>query len=129
MHEAQKTVPKVSRILNAIYKVRRGIDLLDSINIQFEDQNLLNSYTIRYNKEYFRLSYLFFKRLAELEKVGCIIKDLDLGLIDFLSYFEGKEIFLCWKFGERKIVYWHETDAGYAGRKHISKLRKEVHKN
>jgi hypothetical protein len=44
------------------------------------------------------------------------IKDLDRGLIDFPAFLGDKEVFLCWKKGEEDIRFWHDLDAGYAGR-------------
>ncbi len=48
---------------------------------------------------------------------GVEVKDLDLGLIDFPSPREGRVVFLCWRLGEDRIAYWHEVDAGFAGRR------------
>jgi hypothetical protein len=47
------------------------------------------------------------------------IKDLDRGLIDFPAFIGGKEVFLCWEKGEEDIEFWHEIDAGYAGREKL----------
>lgn len=58
----------------------------------------------------------------ELEKIGCEIKDYHLGLVDFPSLFNGKEIFLCWKLGEEQIDHWHAVDEGYTGRRPIADL-------
>jgi hypothetical protein len=44
------------------------------------------------------------------------IKDLDRGLVDFPAIREGREVFLCWEQGEPDIEFWHDLDAGYAGR-------------
>src|SRR6266446_4005299 len=54
--------------------------------------------------------------VAELEEFGCVLKDPDVGLIDFLSLRNGREIYLCWLLGEERINYWHYLDAGFAGR-------------
>lgn len=51
-----------------------------------------------------------------LQAIGIQIKDYEQGLIDFPSLKEGRVILLCWKLGEEKIEWWHETDAGFAGR-------------
>ena len=48
---------------------------------------------------------------------GVEVKDLDHGLIDFPSPREGRVVFLCWRLGEGPIAWWHETDAGFAGRR------------
>ena len=48
---------------------------------------------------------------------GVDVKDLDHGLIDFPSLREGRIVYLCWRLGEDRIAYWHELDAGFAGRR------------
>lgn len=57
-----------------------------------------------------------------LEDLGCYIKDLDIGIIDFLSTFEGRDIFLCWRMGEDRIGHWHEIDESFAQREEIVDL-------
>jgi hypothetical protein len=44
------------------------------------------------------------------------LKDLDRGLVDFPAILDGKEVFFCWEDGEEDIEFWHDLDAGYAGR-------------
>jgi hypothetical protein len=52
----------------------------------------------------------------QIESFGCILKDIDLGLIDF-PYDAGDDIvFLCWQFGESKVVAWHSVDTGFSER-------------
>jgi hypothetical protein len=55
--------------------------------------------------------------LGEIVELGGVPKDLGLGLVDFLHLREGREVNLCWKYGEREIRHWHGLDEGYAGRK------------
>jgi hypothetical protein len=61
-----------------------------------------------------------FRRLEELVELiqasGAIVKDINQGLIDFPHWRDGREVYLCWQFGEDEIRYWHEIDTGYAGR-------------
>jgi len=57
--------------------------------------------------------------VATLNDTGCIFKDINIGLIDFPHMKDGREVYLCWKLGEKKVEFWHEIDAGYAGRKPI----------
>ena len=54
--------------------------------------------------------------LEEFENRGIIIRDLQRGLIDFPSLRDGREVYLCWLYGEERIDYWHELDTGFAGR-------------
>jgi hypothetical protein len=50
---------------------------------------------------------------------GCHLKDLDSGLVDFPTLWEGREVYLCWKLGEPDVGYWHEIEAGFAGRRSL----------
>lgn len=54
--------------------------------------------------------------LVQIHELGVELKDPALGLIDFPSLREGRVVYLCWRLGEPEIGYWHETDAGFAGR-------------
>lgn len=58
----------------------------------------------------------------ELHHVGVELKDFERGLIDFPALHEGREIYLCWRFGETQIVGWHEADTGYSGRQELLTL-------
>ena len=52
----------------------------------------------------------------ELEDLGIQLKDRRMGLVDFPSEMGGKRVLLCWRLGEGEVQYWHDEDAGYAGR-------------
>jgi hypothetical protein len=54
-----------------------------------------------------------------IQQTGALVKDLDIGLIDFLAIYQGREVCLCWKLGEDRIAFWHGTEEGFRGRKPI----------
>jgi hypothetical protein len=54
--------------------------------------------------------------LSVFQDLGCELKDLDDGLVDFPSYRQGQLIYLCWKRGEDRIEWWHTMEAGFSGR-------------
>jgi hypothetical protein len=54
--------------------------------------------------------------LDGISALGCEIKDVDQGLVDFPSLRDGQTVYLCWKVGEETIGYWHELSTGFAGR-------------
>ena len=54
--------------------------------------------------------------MAELQKLDVVLRDLDRALLDFPSLRDGREVYLCWQEGEDAIEYWHEPEAGFAGR-------------
>ena len=65
--------------------------------------------------------------LELLEETGAILKDLDIGLIDFLSRFQDRDVCLCWKLGESGIGFWHGVDEGFQGRKPIDQVLRDGH--
>jgi hypothetical protein len=52
---------------------------------------------------------------------GCLLKDLNKGLIDFLSIQDGREVYLCWQIGEPNVAFYHELHTGFAGRQNLNK--------
>ena len=54
--------------------------------------------------------------VAELKSLGVELKSDEIGLCDFRSMMNGREVYLCWRLGEPQVMFWHELDAGFAGR-------------
>jgi len=54
--------------------------------------------------------------VEKVQEMGCELKDIDQGLIDFRAEREGREVYLCWKLGEPDIRWWHDLESGFAGR-------------
>ncbi len=65
--------------------------------------------------------------VEQLQETGCLIKDIDIGLVDFPTLFRKREVYLCWKLGEPEIAFWHGVDEGFAGRKPIDTDFREHH--
>jgi hypothetical protein len=57
--------------------------------------------------------------IHRIQATGVLIKDINLGLLDFPALKDGREVYLCWQYGEGEIAFWHEIEAGYAGRRTI----------
>jgi hypothetical protein len=57
--------------------------------------------------------------INRIESHGCLVKSIDLGLLDFPALREGRPVFLCWKAGEPGIAHWHGTDETFAERKSL----------
>jgi hypothetical protein len=53
----------------------------------------------------------------QLEAMDIVLRDADRGLVDFPSIRDGDEVYLCWQAGEPRVAFWHEPDAGFAGRR------------
>jgi hypothetical protein len=52
----------------------------------------------------------------EIQASGAVLKDIQLGLIDFPSERDGEVVYLCWQFGEPEVAFWHRLEDGFSGR-------------
>lgn len=57
------------------------------------------------------------RAINRIESYGCIVKDIDLGLLDFPAIRDGRPVYLCWKAGESEVEHWHGTDETFVDRK------------
>ena len=109
--EARNTLPLVRKIVKDILDTSKEMRLIaDEIGGDVEkDPRILK---LADNIEDF---------MQELEEIGCYFKDwnFSIGLVDFPAIIEGKEVFLCWKSDEEDILYYHEPEVGFSGRKLI----------
>jgi hypothetical protein len=59
------------------------------------------------------------RSLQAADELGVLVKDLDIGLIDFLTRYHDRDVCLCWRLGEDRISFWHSTEDGFRGRRRI----------
>ncbi len=95
---------------NQVSKIEHQLQVSVSVNNKFED------YVTLKQKLNSAISQ-FYAAIEELEGTGFVIKNIDEGLGDFPSLRFDQEVWLCWKYGETEIKFWHEKDSGFAGRK------------
>ena len=55
--------------------------------------------------------------LLALSELGIQVKDINTGLIDFPARYQGRIVLLCWQWDEPSVQFWHDVDAGFAGRR------------
>lgn len=125
--EANRLLPTVDRYLNQLRDKREQIiakqvevDLWEIVNGEpSADSGRGAGVSARVAKEMSELGTLAeeFNELAErFADLGCYLKDLDMGLVDFYHLRNGELVWLCWKQGEPAIAYWHAPDAGFSAR-------------
>ena len=109
--EARKTLPLVKKIVKDILDTSREMRLIAD-EVDGEIQNDPRIEKMAADIEDF---------MEELEEIGCYFKDWNftIGLVDFPALIENKEVMLCWKSDEDDIMFYHELDAGFSGRKPI----------
>lgn len=57
--------------------------------------------------------------IAQIQAHGCVVKSLEAGLVDFLAQIDGRDVYLCWRFGEPRVAYYHELHTGFQGRRRL----------
>jgi hypothetical protein len=62
------------------------------------------------------------EQIEAIQDTGCVIKDIEVGLVDWPALHQGREVLLCWKYGEPAVAFWHERNTGFAGRRPVSEL-------
>ncbi|MCJ7502888.1 MAG: DUF2203 domain-containing protein [Acidobacteriia bacterium] len=123
-NEAEELLPLIARCLAQAREKTRRIEGLDRELAQAVTKIMVLGGSVPpYGKlaatreERERVVVQLQEVLATIAQTGCLVKDLEQGLVDFPSLVGGEEAYLCWKLGEERIGYWHGLDEGFAGRK------------
>ena len=119
--EAESLLPQISIVLSQIQYHRKVMQQKEEELGVLHAQAMGNGHHlhIRINnlqKELAEQIQTMRELIDELSSFGCELKDPTIGLIDFLSMRNGREVYLCWHLGEEHINFWHYLDAGFAGR-------------
>jgi hypothetical protein len=122
--DVEALIPELSRIMGRVMSAHAEVSEAQQ-RMQAEQQRItlagggvLDRRAWRADTERIeRLTIEIRESLGAIVELGGAPKDLGLGLVDFLHLRDGREVNLCWKYGEREIRHWHGLDEGYAGRK------------
>ena len=122
--EAEQLLPMISNALAEARSQKEKMDLLDRDLAQAAAKIMIMGGWIPPHRELSEKRTLreqakenISQAIGHIQEAGCVVKDVDEGLVDFPSLRGGQEIYLCWKLGEERIGYWHGMDEGFAGRK------------
>jgi hypothetical protein len=118
-NEANEALPDVIKKFeyalakkNEVTKIEQQLQLSLSTTDSFEEyvtlKQKLNSVITK-----------FYESVEILENTGVVVKSIEQGLLDFPSKRFNEEVWLCWKYGETEIRFWHDKDSGFMGRKPI----------
>jgi hypothetical protein len=125
VEDANKTLPLVRRIVEDVVRQHRlwrekilELDLVASSTRP--DESRARAELLERDAQNIAREIDSYQR--ELEELGIQLKDRRLGLVDFPSEMAGKKVLLCWRLGEGEVQYWHDEDAGYAGRQPLQPI-------
>jgi hypothetical protein len=135
LHEAEELLPAAEKWLRSAIESRKSLTEIDEqISSVLTRIALLGGVQLdvtevaemKSGKE--QAAESLKQSLEEIAKIGVLVKDLDIGLLDFPTLLDGDEVYLCWKLGEPHIGFWHRTTEGFAGRKSIDQDFLERHR-
>ena len=122
LNEANALLPRLSDLLLQMKESKAKHDQLREKATEYTNRMSSNGHVIEMELNETRQELA--KATAELSslvergrELGCEVKDIDQGLVDFRAERDGREVYLCWKLGEPVVRWWHELDTGFAGRR------------
>ncbi len=127
LEEASALLPRLSEMLEALRRLRDEAVLkkaqVDQLWTRLGAGEPVLSTLGDRQREMDRLTAGLVAVAKDIEATGCLLRDVDLGLVDFpFRTSRGATVFLCWRRGEPAIAFWHGVEEGYAGRKPLSHL-------
>ena len=124
--EAEKLRNEMEPLLIEAMESRRKMAELEASILSLTERIVrMGGITVPYEKaaetrmERDRVAGLLQAALERIHSTGCLVKDLDMGLLDFPARLNNEDVFLCWRLGEDRIRFYHSQDEGFAGRKPI----------
>jgi len=122
--DVEALIPQLTAVMERIRDARREAMAVEE-RMKTEQQRITMTGGAAFDRDRWRADQERRERLVEgmrfglqtITGLGGVTKDVDQGLVDFPHLREGREVNLCWKFGEKAIRFWHGLDEGYAGRK------------
>ncbi len=125
-HEAEQLLPLIEEFLRMAQEQKQTVDAaqVELTKSAARIMALGGSYPpyselVKKKTERDQASAKIVEAITKIQETGCLVKDIEEGLVDFPSLIEGEEAFLCWKLGEKRIEYWHGLNDGFAGRKRL----------
>jgi hypothetical protein len=118
-NEANQALPDVIKKFEfALAKKNEVSKLEHELQMSFTTDNTFEKYVSLKQKLNSAITQ-FYAAVEMLENTGVVVKSIEQGLLDFPSKRFDEEVWLCWKYGETEIKFWHEKDSGFMGRKPI----------
>ena len=116
--KANALIPILSPLLDELWTKRRelAIRLLES-DPALRAARPSETHDRRVSRKFTELKAEIVRLINRIEAHGCVVKDLDLGLLDFPALRDGRPVYLCWKAGEPALTHWHGTDESFVDRK------------
>ena len=115
LREAQSLIPRLRKLLQEIASEREALTDMNAELTRAREKAEVGGGS-ELGPAYLQHMFRFSEAVDQVQSLGVLIKDFKTGLIDFPYLHDGRIVYLCWKLGEGDIDWWHEIEAGFAGR-------------
>jgi hypothetical protein len=122
---ANALIPKLEPLLQELLDKRRAlaIKLLESDpalhHVEPRRPRLAAARSALPAPRFAELKHEIGRLIYRIESFGCVVKDIDLGLVDFPSMMDDEAVYLCWKLGEQRVEHWHGIEEGFSSRQEL----------
>ena len=122
LDEANSLLPRLTQLLPQIQESKSNHDRLQGkaaeyAHLMSSNGRIIEKELNETRQELAQATTEFNRLIERVREMDCELKDIEQGLVDFRTERAGREVYLCWKLGEPDIRWWHDLDAGFAGRR------------
>lgn len=123
--EAEALLPSLSSLVEKARDLKVSLDREERVSVRqtlmTDGSTELSDFGESYDGQLNSLKESFYEAVEKIESMGAVLRDVEKGLVGFYTHFEGRDVLLCWRLGERRIRFWQELDEG--ARKRILEFR------
>jgi len=115
VEEANALIPRLREMLSLVRTERERMLAMRPDLEKAQSRHIYDWGTPK-GADYIRILESFQTAVKNIEDLGVVVKDFDIGLCDFPHKKEGRLVLLCWKQDEDEVSWWHDLESGFAGR-------------
>lgn len=124
LEEAEALIPELEAIFEGIAELAARAELKARALRELEDAAKPDQAALAIERSQLQfMAQGLNERLQSIVELGALPKGVEPALVDFPSVIEGREAYLCWRLGEKRITHWHGTDEGFSGRRPLPKRK------
>lgn len=120
LEEANEAISEIRPILKKVIELNYALSCVQNIEIRNSDYFSQLMINLKSNIHFHRLQLEYHEEVEKLMDRGIVLKDPVMGLVDFYSYYQGEEVFLCYRYGEDSVEYYHELNEGFMSRRELT---------
>jgi len=123
IEEAEAVIPNLEGIFEAVAELTAQAEVKASSLRRLQEADADPAATAIERSQLQFLAASINEWMQKIADLGAMPKGVQPALVDFPSHLEGREVYLCWKLGDKKLTHYHGTDEGFAERKPLPKRR------